>query len=186
MNILVLNCGSSSVKIDLFDDKSGTRLRTADVERIGKAECSATVEIGGQSEQLALSAADHAQAIEVVLPKLLDDLSVQAVGHRVVHGGQLFVAPTRIDAAVIDTLRALVPLAPLHNPANIAGIEVALRLLPAAVHVAVFDTAFHATLPKRAFHYALPRQLVEKYGVRRVWVSRSQSPLGGWAGGCLS
>jgi acetate kinase len=167
MNIVVLNCGSSSVKIDVFDDETANRLRTANVERIGKAECFATLKIPGQSEKVPLAGADHARAIKAVLPDLLRDITVQAVGHRVVHGGQRFVAPTRIDPPVIEALRSLIPLAPIHNPANIAGIEVALELLPEAVHVAVFDTAFHATLPKRAFHYALPRQLVEQHGIRR-------------------
>ncbi len=180
MNILVLNCGSSSVKIDLFDDQSGSHLRSADVERIGKSACLATLEMAGQIQTMALPDADHALAIEVVLPELLREVTVQAVGHRVVHGGRLFVAPTRIDTEVVAALRSLIPLAPLHNPANIAGIEVALRLLPEAEHVAVFDTAFHSTLPKRAFLYALPPALVEKHGIRRYgfhgpshcWVAR--------------
>ena len=167
MNILVLNCGSSSIKFDLFDDDSGSRLRTAEVERIGRPECSAALESLGSREAIPLASADHVQAIEFVLPRLLSDVEVHAVGHRVVHGGTLFLEPTRIDSQVVDTLRSLVPLAPLHNPANIAGIEVSLELLSNATHVAVFDTAFHATLPKRAYHYALPRQLVERHGLRR-------------------
>ena len=167
MNILVINCGSSSVKIDLFEEVSGKRLRTARVERIGKAECMATLNVTGEDDSLSLAAADHAQAMDAVLPTLLEGVTVSAVGHRVVHGGQLFQAPTRVDAAMIDQLETLVPLAPLHNPANIAGIRAAIELLPKAMHVAVFDTAFHATLPKRALNYALPRELVDKYDVRR-------------------
>ena len=120
-----------------------------------------------------------------MLPELLQGVSVQAVGHRVAHGGQLFVVPTRIDMEVVAALRSLIPLAPLHNPANIAGIEVALRLLPEAVHVAVFDTAFHATLPSSRLLRAAAGFGRETRN-QEVRVSRPQSLLGGPSGSGLS
>ena len=97
----------------------------------------------------------------------LAGLTVDAVGHRVVHGGEAFSAPTIIDDDVLDTLRSLVPLAPLHNPANITGIEAARRLWPGVPQVAVFDTAFHRTLPVHAYRYAVPAEWYERHGVRR-------------------
>jgi acetate kinase len=168
MNVLVLNCGSSSLKAALLDATTGHRLARVVVERIGTEKASLRHD---GDEPKALVAENHAAALEAALPSLLAGLEPsarpRAVGHRVVHGGPRFSAPVRIDDEVEATIRELIPLAPLHNPANLAGIVAARRLLPDLVHVAVFDTAFHATIPNRAKHYALDRGLAEKHGVRR-------------------
>ncbi len=147
--ILVVNAGSSSLKYRLFD---GARaVGGGQVERIGEA-----------------AVPDHAAALHRMAAELnLRSVALRAVGHRVVHGGTRFVRPCVVDDAVLAGIRDLVPLAPLHNPANIAGIEVARALRPDVPHVAVFDTAFHATMPPAAHTYALERDLAERYGVRR-------------------
>ncbi|MFC3501125.1 acetate/propionate family kinase [Micromonospora krabiensis] len=147
--VLVLNCGSSSVKYRLYD---GDEVRDkGTVERIG--------EPGG-------GPADHETAVRQILGTL--DLSgLSAVGHRVVHGGKRFGEPVLIDDEVLDAIHDLVPLAPLHNPPNLAGIEVAREALPGVPQVAVFDTAFHRTLPEAAATYAIERDTAERYGVRR-------------------
>lgn len=151
--VLVVNSGSSSVKYRLFTS-DGTGLSAGPggkIERIG--------EPGGQ-------AGDHTEALRGVLER--DDLvGLTAVGHRVVHGGARFRAPTRIDAAVRSEIAALAHLAPLHNPANLAGIAAACRLLPDVPQVAVFDTAFHHTLPPAAATYAIDPAVAERYGIRR-------------------
>ena len=147
--VLVLNCGSSSLKFRLYDGDAVT----ADglVERIGEA--------GG-------GPASHEVALADVMSGLdLDGLS--AVGHRVVHGGLRFAEPTLIDDDVVSEIEALVPLAPLHNPANLAGIAVARRLLPDVPQVAVFDTAFHRTLPPAAATYAIDAVTAQEHGIHR-------------------
>ncbi|QGN47046.1 acetate/propionate family kinase [Micromonospora sp. WMMC415] len=147
--VLVLNCGSSSVKWRLYD---GDEIRgKGTVERIG--------EPGGGPP-------DHATAVRQILDGL-DLAGLVAVGHRVVHGGRRFGEPVLIDDEVLAAIRALVPLAPLHNPANLAGIEVARAALPDLPQVAVFDTAFHTTLPEAAATYAIDRDTATRYGVRR-------------------
>ena len=155
MDVLVINCGSSSLKAAVIDTRSGA------VRSSGKAE---RVE-------------DHRAALEALLPDLLEGTEVRAVGHRVVHGGDRFSRPTRIDDDVVAAIEALVPLAPIHNPANLAGLRAARALLPDVPHVAVFDTAFHATLPRRARTYALPAELAQKHGLRRYGF---HGPSHGW------
>lgn len=149
MLVLVINCGSSSIKLSLTSAVDGAHVATAHLQRI---------DAGG-----------HAAALSEALPALLAESgeSPCVVGHRVVHGGATFTAAVRIDDAVEASIEALVPLAPLHNPGNLAGIRAARTLLPDALHVAVFDTAFHSTLPARAWRYALPKELAEAHGVRR-------------------
>jgi acetate kinase len=150
MFVLVVNCGSSSIKAAVLDSETGRRLSRERVERLAPGA--------------------HESALAEVLPELLAALPegarVEGVGHRVVHGGERFAAPTRIDDEVLAEIERLAALAPLHNPANAAGIRAARKLLPDVPHVAVFDTAFHASLPRRARTYALPRELAEE-GVRR-------------------
>jgi acetate kinase len=150
VSVLVLNCGSSSLKYALVDVEAETSLASGVVERIG--------EPGG--------VADHAAALAGVLDRVRD-AGITAVAHRVVHGGARFSAPVVIDDEVLAEVRALAPLAPLHNPVNVVGIEAAQRALPALPHVAVFDTAFHHTLPAHAYTYAVPRAWADKHGVRR-------------------
>ncbi len=149
MHVLVVNAGSSSLKLCIVEPATGARAAESTVERI--------------------PAGGHQAALEGALPALLASGGVKlaAVGHRVVHGGELFTSPTHLDDAVTDAIRGLIPLAPLHVPANLAGVAAARAVLPDVPHVAVFDTAFHATLPNRARRYALPLALAEKHGIRR-------------------
>ena len=177
MQVLVLNSGSSSIKYRLFDDHAdGLRLRARGlVERIGeatgRAEQVVLAEDGTTSQEVEdLPVPDHVAGFRWIVSRLeavglADDLG--AIGHRVVHGGAEFTAPTVIDEAVIARIEAQVPLAPLHNPANLTGIEVARQLRPELTNVAVFDTAFHATLPPAAYRYAVPERLLSEQGVRR-------------------
>ncbi|NUP04811.1 MAG: acetate/propionate family kinase [Polyangiaceae bacterium] len=167
MLILVLNCGSSSLRAAVVDHASGKRVARARVERIGEAGS----EVAYDDDPAAkLVAKNHEEALAEVLPALIGragDAQLAGIGHRVVHGGERFTQPVRIDEDVERAIAELVPLAPLHNPANLAGIVAARRLLPALPHVAVFDTAFHGTLPPRARHYAVDAELAKKHGVRR-------------------
>ncbi|MEM7813263.1 MAG: acetate kinase [Planctomycetota bacterium] len=149
MQILVLNAGSSTLKYELFAMPDGTSAEAGVVERIGQ---------GGP--------ADHDEALRQVFADL-GDAAVDAFGHRVVHGGETFSAPTRIDDAVVAAIEAVTPLAPLHNPAALAGIRAVTALRPDAPQVAVFDTAFHQTMPPAAYRYALPGWAYERHGVRR-------------------
>lgn len=147
--VLVLNCGSSSVKYRLYHGDE--TLDHGTIERIGEAD-------GGPG--------DHETAIRGMLDRL--DLSgLAAVGHRVVHGGRRFHASVLVDDAVLAAIEELVPLAPLHNPANLTGIRVARAALPDVPQVAVFDTAFHHTLPDSAATYAIDADIARRYGIRR-------------------
>lgn len=168
MNILVINCGSSSIKGAVIEHKSGKHLVDVKIERIGEAQ--ATIRLNG-GEPVSCAGADHGQALEACLPRLAELLpegvQIEAVGHRVVHGGERFSEPTVIDDAVEAAIEELTPLVPLHNPANLAGIRAARRLLADVPQIAVFDTAFHATLPRRARLYALPEDVAQEHGLRR-------------------
>lgn len=164
MNVLVINCGSSSLKLDVIDVPGGRRRRVASVERVGTERCAYRVDAGAWVE---LPGAAHGACLAAVLPALLEGLAVDAVGHRVVHGGDLFDRPTRIDDAVVEKIESLRGLAPLHAPANLAAIRAARVLLKDVAHVAVFDTAFHATMPRRARTYALSQELAEKHQLKR-------------------
>ena len=168
MLIAVINCGSSSIKADVIDDATGSRISKVRVERLGGPKPT----LNGDQRTLSLpDHADHAVALEALLPELLRSLPTGAklsgVGHRVVHGGSEFSQAMRIDPSVLQAIEALCPLAPLHNPANLAGIRAAQTQLPDVPHVAVFDTAFHATLPRRAQAYALPWELCDTHHLRR-------------------
>ncbi len=169
MHILVINCGSSSIKAAIIEHETGVRLVGVHVERIGEAE--PRRKFRGDNEPSPCSASDHGEALEAALPELLRRLpegsELHGVGHRVVHGGDEFIEPTRITDEVAEAISNLSALAPLHNPANYAGIVAARKLLPDLLHVAVFDTAFHATLPRRAYTYALPEELSRKHNIRR-------------------
>ena len=180
MKILVINSGSSSVKYELFDTNSEKVLAGGIVERIGQSESSLThFRFNDQEERCekreTFSIPDHATGLKRVAELLQDGQygvigspsEITAVGHRVVHGGEFFKAPTRIDDAVIAAIREHIPLAPLHNPANLKGIEVARNIFANAYQVAVFDTAFHQSIPPQAFLYALPMELYRKDRIRR-------------------
>jgi acetate kinase len=144
MRVLVLNCGSSSIKYVLVDVATGEKALHGVLEEV----------------------ADHQAALRDLVDAVADE-QVDAVGHRVVHGGEEFTEPTLIDDHVIDVLESLVPLAPLHNPANISGIRAARAVWPDVAQVAVFDTAFHRTLPAAAFRYAVPTSWYTEHSVRR-------------------
>jgi acetate kinase len=179
MKILVLNCGSSSVKYKLFElDGAGEQvLASGLVEEVGLGRPSLTHKRSGREDlaRTGLAVTNHTDAIQVVLDVLMDpDAGVladaqelDAVGHRVVHGGERFAASVRISDEVLQTLYDNVPLAPLHNPPNIQGIEAVTALLPAVPQVAVFDTAFHQTMEPHAYLYAIPYRFYQEYGIRR-------------------
>jgi acetate kinase len=182
MIVLVLNCGSSSVKYSLFAIGSEEkRLVRGFFDCIGLPDARLVQESGGSKARRKVEierrfeAKDHSHAISEILDALacggqgaLPSFdSIDAVGHRVVHGGDRFSGAVRIDGDVLKFLRDHLFLAPLHNPPNLAGIEAVSRLLPRAHQVAVFDTAFHQTLPEHAYIYALPHELCEKHHIRR-------------------
>lgn len=154
MKILVLNAGSSSIKYQVFGMDEQQVLVGGLIDRIGETGS----EMASHHDALA-RIIQHVQSAGIT--------GIDAIGHRVVHGGEHFKQPALIDAEVVETIRAMIPLAPLHNPANLAGIEVAQRLFPGVPQVAVFDTAFHQTMPPVAFRYALPVALYTEYRVRR-------------------
>jgi len=176
MKILVINCGSSSLKYQLLDMENEDVLAQGLVERIGlengrlKHE---TPEFGKKVIEDNMS--DHRVALKHVLDSLINEeygaikslKEIDAVGHRVVHAGEKFAESVIISEEVKDALKECIELAPLHNPPNIMGIEAIEELLPGVVNVGVFDTAFHQTMPKESFIYPLPYEYYEKYGVRR-------------------
>jgi acetate kinase len=172
--ILVINSGSSSLKYALIDVGSGRVTRHGLAERLGTAEASVHAYAladgagGGQATDVEkrLPGGGHAKALEEILGHLAA-LPPAAVGHRVVHGGEAFSSSVVLDDSAVERIRACNELAPLHNPSNVLGIELARRRFPGLPHVAVFDTAFHQTLPPRAFHYAIPYELYERHRVRR-------------------
>mgnify|MGYP000226698918 CR=1 FL=1 len=168
MHVLVINCGSSSIKAAVLDPSTGVRVATLRAQRVGQP--GATVSIRGCTDSRhEVEGLDMDAVLDRFLPDLLESAgtAIQGVGHRVVHGGDRYTAPTWLDDAVVADIDALSPLAPLHNPANVAGMHAARRLLPDLPHIAVFDTAFHATLPRRSRTYALPHALTERHGLRR-------------------
>lgn len=180
MLVLVLNCGSSSAKYKLFDMSSENLLISGLAERIGlpgsrlQQQAYTNDPINTiKKEILDVILPDHHTAIEVILQqisKAIPNLTIQdieAVGHRVVHGGETFTTSTLIDDTVIQQLEQISFLAPLHNPPNITGIKVCRQLLPYARQVAVFDTAFHQTIPPHAYMYAIPYKYYQKYGLRK-------------------
>lgn len=178
MKVLVLNSGSSSIKYQLFETTDWKAIAAGSISRIGEAEGELKarwIDATGKEDscRLAMPIADHGAGLEQIVERLrasgtlTDAGELAAIGHRVVHGGEAFHAPTIVDDAVIAAIREMIPLAPLHNPPNLAGIEVARRLFPGVAQVAVFDTAFHQTMPPTAYRYALPNYLYSEHRVRR-------------------
>jgi acetate kinase len=190
---LVINSGSSSLKYRLLDPDSGTLIAGGQVDRLGVDDGHLEHRSAGTGDPLHLPGPfpDHAAALRGMLDAFartgtsLSEHPPDVVGHRVVHGGADFLAPVVVDEKVLTRLDEIAPLAPLHNPVNIAGIRATLRLFPDIRQVAVFDTAFHATLPARAAGYAVPQLWRERYGVRRygfhgisyAYVSRAAAQL---------
>ncbi|HIQ42786.1 acetate kinase [Pseudomonas sp. BMW13] len=168
-NILVINCGSSSIKFALVNEAQETFILSGLAERLGSPEAVLHWRLGEHKDSLALPGADHRQALSHLLPIVQQAAAgaLHGIGHRVVHGGEHFSGASRLDASSLHSIRQIAPLAPLHNPANLQGIEAAMKLFPDLVQVAVFDTAFHQTLPEHAFRYAVPQALYAEHGVRR-------------------
>ncbi len=176
MKILVLNCGSSSVKYKLIDSDSKAVLAEGGVEKIGLPDSFLKFKRpDGSKEVITVEMPTAKEAVKNVLDILTDPKEgviksfdeIDAVGHRVVHGMEWFNKSVLITPEVVEKVKECYPVAPLHNPANVTGIEAVSALMPEVPQVAVFDTAFHQTMPAKAFMYALPYEAYEKYGVRR-------------------
>jgi acetate kinase len=170
MRVLALNCGSSSVRCQLFETSLEAAAANRDrqlgrvlVERIGTPEAKVHSATGEFEQQVA----DHREAIEISVGLLGARQEIEAVGHRVVHGGERFSAPVELDEEIANEIERLNELAPLHNPENLKGYVAARAVLPQARHVAVFDTAFHQTLPPKAYVYGLPDAVWRRHKVRR-------------------
>ena len=168
-NILVINCGSSSIKFALVNEDQPQFVLSGLAERLGSPEAELHWQHGADKDSLMIPGADHRLALTQLLPLVQSAAGgqLQGIGHRVVHGGEHFTAACKLDELTLTAIRATAPLAPLHNPANLQGIEAAMRLFPNLTHVAVFDTAFHQSMPEHAFRYALPEALYREHGVRR-------------------
>lgn len=176
MKILVLNCGSSSIKYKLFDMTSGDVMAQGGIEKIGLPDAFLKLtDKEGKKVILEKEIPGHQEGIEFILSVLTDATygciqdykEIDAVGHRVVHGGEKFASSVLLTKEVLDKVVECTDLAPLHNPANLKGIEAMEALIPGIPQVGVFDTAFHQTMPSKAYMYGLPYDLYEKYGVRR-------------------
>ena len=176
MNILVINCGSSSLKYQLINSESEEVLAKGLCERIGiDGSCITHQPKGGEKVKTEIAMPTHTQAVAAVIEKLTDEkvgvvkslAEIDAVGHRIVHGGEKFASSVVIDEEVMKAIEDCNDLAPLHNPANLIGINSCREIMPDVPMVAVFDTAFHQTMPKKAYLYGLPYEYYEKYKVRR-------------------
>lgn len=175
MKILVLNCGSSSLKYQLIDMETEEVLASGKYERIGEKEAFITHKAQGKKVEIKKPAYDHKEAIEFTLAqltnpeyKVIDSLDeAEAIGHRVVHGGEIFKESAVIDDKVIEQIDECSEFAPLHNPAAILGMEACKKVMPGKPMVAVFDTTFHQTMPKEKYVYPIPYEYYKKYGVRK-------------------
>ncbi|NLL68859.1 MAG: acetate kinase [Acholeplasmataceae bacterium] len=173
MKIIAVNAGSSSLKFQLFEMPSEEVITKGLVERIGSNKAVFTIEVDGEKVVTKTPIKDHKVAVSMLFEalskhKIIKDLEeIKGVGHRVVQGGEKFLESTLITDEVVEEVRKLNPLAPLHNPANIIGIESFRKALPNVKQVAVFDTTFHTTMPRENFMYATPYEWYEKYGVRK-------------------
>ena len=174
MKILVVNCGSSSLKYQLIDSESEEVSASGQCERIG-LDGIFSIKVKGEKLEKSVDIPDHSVAMKTVLDALvapehgilksLDE--IEAIGHRVVHGGEKFSSSVLIDENVISEIEECSALAPLHNPANILGIRACQKIMPGVPNVAVFDTAFHQTMPPKAYLYGIPKKYYEQYGIRR-------------------
>lgn len=176
MKILVLNCGSSSIKYQLLDMKNEEVLASGIVERVGSTNAELTHKVPGKDKYVTEKPiTDHQIGIDLILETLLSKEygvlksknEITAVGHRVVHGGETFSGSVKITQEVINKMEECVELAPLHNPANLKGIYAMKKLLPEVPQCGTFDTAFHQTMPEHTYMYALPYELYDKYKIRR-------------------
>ena len=175
MKILVLNCGSSSLKYQLIDMENESVLASGKYERIGEKEAFINIKVNGEKKTIEHYAKDHSEAIDFTLKqlinpeyKIIDSLDeITAIGHRVVHGGEKNKEAAIITDKVIEDLKQIYSLAPLHNKAAVLGMEAARAVMPGKPMVVVFDTAFHQTMPKENYLYPIPYKYYEKYGVRK-------------------
>lgn len=176
MKILVLNCGSSSIKYALYDMDSKTVMTSGGAERVGLDGAFVKVKMpNGEKKQIMHDIPEHTEGVKFIFSLLTDpetgvikDLKeIDAVGHRMVHGGEKFNKSVVLTDEVLSAFEAVSDLAPLHNPANLKGVKAVSELMPGLPQVGVFDTAFHQTMPQYAYMYALPYELYEKYGIRR-------------------
>lgn len=175
MKILVINAGSSSIKYQLLDMENEEVIAKGLVEKIGLPDSRLVHKAHGTATTINKLLTNHNEGLELVLNTLLDEKvgviktldEINAVGHRVLHGGTIFDKPTLITDDVMEKLDELVPLGPLHMPANISGIKACQKVMPNTPNVALFDTAFHSTMPEYVYRYALPYEWCEKYGIRR-------------------
>lgn len=176
MKILVINSGSSSIKFQLLNMNTQELLCKGLIERIGLNDSIFTYEPkDGEKIKKILDIKDHVIGLENAMKMITDEKvgviksidEIKAVGHRIVHGADKILDSVNLTAENIKTVEACVPLAPLHNPANLMGVEAMKKLLPNVIHVGVFDTAFHSTMPKESYIYAIPYEMYEKHGIRR-------------------
>ena len=173
MNVLVINCGSSSLKFTGFKMPEEEVIVSGLFERIGIAGSCYTIKLNGEKIKKERDLPNHEEAVKILIDELLlngvikslDE--IEGVGHRLVHGGEKYANSVIIDDDVISTVTELIPLAPLHNPANLIGVETFKKLLPNVLNVAVFDTAFHQTMDKSAYIYPVPYEWYSEYGVRK-------------------
>ncbi len=175
MKILVVNCGSSSVKYQLIDMETENVMAKGYLEKIGLPDSFLTHTVNGEKHKIEKKVANHEEGIALVLEQfthpeygVISDLKeIGAVGHRVLHGGEKLSDSILITDEVVDVIRECIPLGPLHNPAQIKGIEACKQVMGDVPMVAVFDTAFHQTLPKKAYLYAIPYEYYDKYKIRK-------------------
>ena len=176
MKILVLNCGSSSIKYALYDMDDRSVMAQGGIERVGMEGAFVKVKLpNGEKRTIEHDIPEHTEGVKLIFSLLTDKAigaiksleEIDAVGHRMVHAGERFAHSVVIDDEVIKAYEECIDLAPLHNPANLKGVNAVRSLMPNMPQVGVFDTAFHQTMPKHAFMYALPYELYEKYGIRR-------------------
>ncbi len=176
MKILVLNCGSSSIKYALYNMDNNSVMTSGGAERVGLDGAFVKVKLAnGEKKQIMHDIPEHTEGVKFIFSLLTDPEigviksldEIDAVGHRLVHGGEKFSESVLITPEVVKAIEAVSDLAPLHNPANMKGVNAVSELMPGLPQVAVFDTAFHQTMPAKAYMYAIPYELYEKYGVRR-------------------
>ena len=176
MKILVLNCGSSSIKYALYNMDDNSVMTSGGAERVGLDGAFVKVKLAnGEKKQIMHDIPEHTEGVKFIFSLLTDPEigviksldEIDAVGHRMVHGGEKFAESVIITPEVIEAFEAVSDLAPLHNPANMKGVNAVSELMPGLPQVGVFDTAFHQTMPAKAYMYAVPWELYEKYGVRR-------------------
>jgi len=175
MKILVINCGSSSIKFKVFEMPEENLLMDGGVEKIGEEEPFLKYDADKNTFKTRVDIKNHSDALKLIAGILVDrekgivaDVNeIKGVGHRVVHGGEGFDKSVVLRSEIIKKIEECMPLAPLHNPHNLSGIEAAMKLFPSSVQVASFDTAFHTTIPEKAFLYAIPYELYKKHSIRR-------------------